>query len=365
MSLACFKKGLRWWQLTDLRRPLWAQAFLKALRLFYGLGQKVHQKICFLKQKKASLPVISIGSVCAGGSGKTPLCAWLYDHLKEKLKPLIVMRGYGFSNQGSWPYFIEEDCHSFVGDEAWMLSGLHQQKRIARAVALSPNRWMGCQKGKEKGFEAVVLDDGMQHYALYRDIELTLLDPEDIAQDLLPAGRRREPWSALQRSDWILFRSKEPIEKSLRLRLQVEHKPYARFSYSIGQWKTATDTKAVSTADFFHWLSQKKLGVCTGIARPQNFLKLLLAEGLELLEQQLLADHEDVSAQWLLECEQNWRSKGIEIGICTEKDYARWSQKAPLSDFWVYPELKLVWHESEEALLDWIWSRLLSIKESK
>jgi tetraacyldisaccharide-1-P 4'-kinase len=193
----------------------------------------------------------------------------------------------------------------------------------------------------------------MQHYALIRDLELTILDPDDLLQGLLPLGRRREPWSSLKRADWIVFRSADPIDPLLRKKLHIEFKPHARFSYVVSGWRN----NHLLYPDC-RFLKERSLGLCTGVARPQKVIDLLKDEGIYPEESFLLADHENLDYESLLSLEIKWKERGLSYAICTEKDYARWSQKSPLSDFWIYPELSLNWHEGEKELLDAIKQRL-------
>lgn len=349
MISSFIKKMVRWWQRNDLNRSTWALVFLFPLSLVYALGQKIHFSL--QKAKKSSLFIISVGSICSGGSGKTPFCAWLYDKLQESRKSLILMRGYKSKKSGlEW---VRTESSGFIADEAWMLSGLHQNLNPTRAVMMAPNRFLGAQKAFEEGFELAILDDGMQHYALIRDLELTILDPDDLLQGLLPLGRRREPWNALKRADWILFRSANPIDLFLRKKLNIESKPYARFSYVISGWRN--NHFLYQDCSF---LTKSHLGLCSGVARPQKVIDLLKDEGIYPTETLLLADHENLEYEALCSLEIKWKEKGLSYAICTEKDYARWSQKSPLSDFWIYPELSLNWHEGEKELLDGIKQRL-------
>lgn len=346
------KDWVRWWQSSDLKRPFYIQGPLKLLSVLYRIGQYLHRHCSLCLLKRASIPVISIGSVCAGGSGKTPLCAWLYDNLQPHLRCAIVMRGYNLGLAVEKPYWVEATSQK-VADEAWMLSGLHQGKQLHRRVLISKNRWQGCQQAAQEGYQLALLDDGMQHYQLARDFEIVLFDPEDAFQGMLPEGRRREPWSALQRADWIIIRSSDPIAPTLKKNLGINEKKCARFSYGVGGWKGRELAFSSSGA-----LAATRLGVCTGIARPYQFLKLLASHHIVAIKETLLADHEDVDSTFLIDCERQWKSHGIEYGICTEKDYARWSQVMPLSNFWIYPQLILNWHEGEEAFLNDLFSML-------
>jgi len=175
--------SLLFWLLTNLRRS------------FYFIGP--------FRRYKADVPVIVVGNISVGGTGKTPmviaLCQWLKE---EGWTPGIVSRGYGA--KGPFPHSINVgDDAEKVGDEPLVI-----RKRTDCPVIISPKRVEAAKYMAEQhpNVDIIISDDGLQHYALKRDIELIMLDAERGVGNgwLLPAGPLREgPWR-LKGSQWVV-----------------------------------------------------------------------------------------------------------------------------------------------------------------
>ena len=163
--------------------------------------------------RRAPLPVISVGNIAFGGSGKTPLVIHLMSFLsKQGLKPAMVSRGY----RGKWERSggVLSDGKNLLGswqesgDEAFMAA-----LNIPQAgIFIGKDRARSCQMAKDQGFDIVVLDDGFQHRRLSRDVDIVLYDPEDRCF-------LREPVSSLERAGALLLEEgisphqKEKIKK--------------------------------------------------------------------------------------------------------------------------------------------------------
>lgn len=157
----------------------------------------------WLKSTKLSVPVIVVGNITVGGTGKTPLVIWLAEFLKSTgYSPGIISRGYG-GIASSWPQQVRADSDvRIVGDEAKILA-----KRTSCPVAVGPNRADSAQTLMEHyQCNVIISDDGLQHYALQRDIEIALVDGERRYGNhyLLPAGPLREPVERLKTVDFVV-----------------------------------------------------------------------------------------------------------------------------------------------------------------
>jgi tetraacyldisaccharide 4'-kinase len=164
-------------------------------RLAYGAG--------ILSSHRLAKPVIVVGNLTVGGTGKTPLVAWLADYLRQKgLQPCIVARGYG-GRARSWPQQVRPDSDpGIVGDEAVMLAGM-----TGCPVAVGPDRVAAARQLLEHtDCNVVISDDGLQHYALQRDIEIAVVDGVRRfgTEFMLPAGPLREPLRRLQEVDLVV-----------------------------------------------------------------------------------------------------------------------------------------------------------------
>jgi len=157
----------------------------------------------WLKSTRLSVPVIVVGNITVGGTGKTPVVIWLAELLKAAgYSPGVISRGYG-GIASSWPQQVREDSDSrVVGDEAKILA-----RRTACPVAVGPNRADSAQALIDyHQCDIIISDDGLQHYALQRDIEIALVDGERRYGNgyLLPAGPLREPEDRLKTVDFVI-----------------------------------------------------------------------------------------------------------------------------------------------------------------
>lgn len=173
-----------------------------------------------LKAQSMPVPVIVVGNIFIGGTGKTPLVAWLCDQLQRRgHQPGIVLRGYG-GRSPNWPHavFPESDPELF-GDEAVLLA---QQTRAP--VAVGPVRTEAAELLLAAGCDVVISDDGLQHYALARDIEIAVVDAVRGLGNgrCLPAGPLREPPTRLQTVDLVIANGKGCSLTPYRFDLQAQ-----------------------------------------------------------------------------------------------------------------------------------------------
>ena len=172
-----------YWLLSALRRSL------------YGAG--------VLRTRRAKVPVIVIGNITAGGTGKTPVTVWLASSLAERgFSPGIVSRGYGGSKSGTSMRVDVRSDPAVVGDEPVLIA-----LRTGRPVVVDADRARGAAMLVQDGADLVIADDGLQHYALARDYEICVVDGARGLGNglLLPAGPLREPVSRIGEVDQVLI----------------------------------------------------------------------------------------------------------------------------------------------------------------
>ncbi len=169
---------------------------LSALRRFlYGAG--------VLRTRRAKVPVIVIGNITAGGTGKTPVTVWLASSLAERgFSPGIVSRGYGGSKSGTSMRVDVRSDPAVVGDEPVLIA-----LRTGRPVVVDADRARGAAMLVQDGADLVIADDGLQHYALARDYEICVVDGARGLGNgaLLPAGPLRESVSRIGEVDQVLI----------------------------------------------------------------------------------------------------------------------------------------------------------------
>ncbi len=168
---------------------------LSALRRFlYRAG--------LLPTRRANVPVVVIGNITAGGTGKTPVTVWLATALAERgFAPGIVSRGYGGSQSGASMRVDARSDPAVVGDEPVLIA-----MRTGRPVVVDADRVRGAAMLVQDGADLVIADDGLQHYALARDYEICVVDGARGLGNgmLLPAGPLREPVSRIAEVDQVL-----------------------------------------------------------------------------------------------------------------------------------------------------------------
>ena len=180
-----------WW--------LWFLLPLQLLLRFVVFTRRSLYKIGWFKSTKLSKPVVVIGNVTVGGTGKTPLSIYILQWLKEQgYQPGLVTRGYGGAAENH-PLVVDEDTSADIsGDEPYLI--FHQTKV---PVVVDPIRSRGGQKLVDLGCDIVICDDGLQHYALQRDLEVVVIDSARGLGNgwLMPMGPLREPPSRLKTVD--------------------------------------------------------------------------------------------------------------------------------------------------------------------
>lgn len=224
----------------------------------------------WFKAVAVGVPVVIVGNITAGGSGKTPLVIWLVNWLRSQgYRPGVVSRGYGGSAHGCVEVH-PDSLAAEVGDEPLLI-------RTQTGVPV----WVGRDRVAAArnllavhGVDIIVADDGLQHYRLHRDIELAVIDA---ATGLgngwpLPAGPLREPLSRLHSVDAVI----EVVRGAVR-RPAVYPVTTWRADYSAGQaYRLRTPQQKVALRDLppCQWLA------VTGIGRPQGFFDMLQAQGI-------------------------------------------------------------------------------------
>jgi tetraacyldisaccharide 4'-kinase len=227
-------------------------------RLLYRIG--------VLHSERLAVPVIVVGNITVGGSGKTPLVLWLAEFLRRHgYRPGLISRGYG-GKAGCWPQAVDAGSEPrVVGDEALLLA-----RRSGCPMAVGPDRVAAAsQLIAEHDVDIIISDDGMQHYRLGRDIEIAVLDGERrLGNGLcLPAGPLREPPGRLKSVDFVVTNgSARAGEWSMQL-VAADALPLL-----AGEGRPAPD------------FASGPVHAVAGIGNPGRFFATLHALGLETIE---------------------------------------------------------------------------------
>jgi tetraacyldisaccharide 4'-kinase len=232
-----------------------------------------------LGSTRLEVPVVVIGNLSVGGTGKTPLAIWLVQWLRSRgLSPGIITRGYG-GQAGHWPQRVEADSPpTQVGDEAVLLS-----RRGGCPVYAGPDRIRSARALlSEQPCDIIISDDGLQHYAMQRDLELVVIDGERRFGNglCLPAGPLREPASRLKSVDLVLINGNpRPGESAMQV--------------SGGQLLPVNGTRPPGLlAD----LQGREVEAVAGIGNPERFFHMLEAAGL-FINRHRFPDHHPFTAE--------------------------------------------------------------------
>lgn len=277
-----------------LAHVLWPVSFL------YGVVVSLRRTLYrggFFKVERMDVPVVVVGNLVAGGAGKTPLVMALVRHLEAGgMQVGVVSRGYGRKTSDCREVFADSPV-SDAGDEPVFI------KRSMLAPVFVANRRPEAARALLSAYPAtqlVICDDGLQHYALARDIEVAVFDDRGIGNGwLLPAGPLRERWP--QRS-----------EATCPVVLHTGQTPaFGGYTSSrrLASHATAADGSKVELTS----LRGRPLMALAGIANPQAFFAMLTSSGLTLARTISLPDHHDFSNDRLDV------SPGMTV-LCTEKD---------------------------------------------
>ncbi|MEC4562221.1 tetraacyldisaccharide 4'-kinase [Pseudomonas inefficax] len=232
---------------------------------------------------RAPVPVIVVGNITVGGTGKTPMILWLIEHCRQQgLKVGVVSRGYG-AKPPQLPWRVQADqAAGQAGDEPLLIV-----QRTGVPLMIDPDRSRAVQALlASEPLDLILCDDGMQHYRLARDLELVLIDA---ARGLgngrcLPAGPLREPAERLHEADAVLFNGASADRADgFGFRLQ----PSTLVNLRTGE-RRALD----------HFPAGQRLHAVAGIGNPQRFFNTLLGLNWQPVPH-AFADHAQFSAQSL------------------------------------------------------------------
>lgn len=264
-------------------------ALVALRRLLYRLG--------ILRVTRVQAKVIVIGNAVVGGAGKTPTTTTVAQHLARRgFKLGIVSRGYG-RNNSDCREVLDDSIPNQVGDEPLLL---RRATGLPVFVAASRANAALALLARYPDTDIILCDDGLQHLALHRDLELCVFDDRGIGNGfLLPAGPLREPWPRSGASD----------EHVLLLNTGANRLPGFRASRSLANYALRADGSRIPLQE----LAQPCVAVA-GIARPEVFFSMLREQGLSLADTIARPDHDD------------FQGLSVDSGrplLCTEKDAAK------------------------------------------
>jgi tetraacyldisaccharide 4'-kinase len=263
----------------------------------------------FAKVEKAIIPVISVGNVTLGGTGKTPVVEKLSRRLKEEgLSPGIITRGYKRKKKGVFVVDIKKDTAENVGDEAFMLA-----KKTHIPVIVGKDRAAAIESGISlSGINIAILDDGFQVRNLEKDVELLVLNGNEPLKnhELFPLGPYREPLIRIRDSHAVLINKGDLDESALYFtraipKFNIRYKPV--HLYNIKRNLIA----------HYNFLKGKPVVAFSGLGDNRSFFNLLKNIGADVVHEIHFPDHHRYTQRDLEKCAS---FKNTECIVTTEKD---------------------------------------------
>ena len=320
---------LRAWPLLPLA-ALYAAA-IALRRALYSIG--------LLRGRRAAVPVIVVGNLTVGGTGKTPVAAWLARELGLRGHRVgVVLRGYG----GDWsgpPRVVEaDDDAAVVGDEA-----LLHVRRAPHVVVIGADRAAAAAIASGRGADVIVCDDGLQHLALARDFEIVVVDADRGFGNgwMLPAGPLREPASRIERVDAMVATHRGG---------PGAHAPRPRGPWTVEARLVPGAAVNIASGERRDLVSFRggRVHALAAIGNPAQFFEALAARGLEF-DAHALPDHSALDPQAL-----PWPA-GATV-LMTEKDAVKCARYA--QPRYSYLELQVeLEHEAASAIVSMVIER--------
>jgi tetraacyldisaccharide 4'-kinase len=291
---------------------------LAPLSAIYGravLARRRHIEARPRSRQRLTRPVISIGNLAVGGSGKTPFTRWLASRLVAAGQhPSILSRGYRRQVSADEVVIVSDGARVLVdlaraGDEPLMLA---ETVPGARVLVCADRYRAGQLAESSLGCTVHLLDDGFQHLRLERDVNLLLLDARDVADRVMPAGRLREPLDAARSADALLWTGDaDAREVADRLGIAV--------SFDLRRDAGAIVAAGAGRAP----VRGSGVLALAGIARPHRFFDELAAAGLDVRARIAFRDHHPYTAEDVRRIHRALGTSGAEVVVTTEKDLVR------------------------------------------
>ena len=312
--------------------------WLTPLSMLYGMVVGIRNQLFelgFLKSRSFDIPVISVGNITVGGSGKTPHIEYLVRLLKDKVKVAVLSRGYKRKSKG-YVLADADTSMSDIGDEPYQM----KKKFPDIYIAVDKNRCEGIdnltQQDATKDTDVVLLDDAFQHRYVKPGVNILLVDYHRliISDKLLPAGRLREPKEGKARADIVIITKCPKDLKAINYRMLTRSMnlfPYQSLFFTTLEYGElfmlfGNEKKAIEK------ISDQHVLLLTGIASPQQMILDLEPLCLETIPL-AYSDHHDFKAKDIARINQMFEAMPApKMIITTEKDAARLETAEGLND---------------------------------
>lgn len=266
----------------------------------------------FIKTLKLNIPVISVGNLTMGGSGKTPFVIYLVKYLQTNGKKVFVV-SRPFPYRVKIPQVVSDLRHGAdqFGDEPYLV-----HKLTMAPVIVSNSKWMSALKAQEMGADIVVVDDGFQHRKLARSLDLVLLNGAQSIQqfEIFPMGKGREPLRNLSRASLVIQTKKRLEIPNVNIRGLFASQGMS-FQFGLGGPEVVP----------------RKIVIVSAIAHNEEFRQSLADLDIRIVQHFAYPDHYSFSYEDVAKITFAAKSHGAQYVVCTEKDAVK------LVDLWQSP----------------------------
>lgn len=292
---------------------------MSAIHLFEAIAERRRTTYAAsdARRRRLARPVISIGNLSVGGTGKTPVVSWVARELVAKgERPAILSRGYARPSSREGVVVVSDGERVLAGfavsgDEPLMLA----RQLPGCAVLVSSNRYLaGALAERQLGCTVHVLDDGFQHLQLARDLDLVVIRPEDLRDRVMPLGRLREPVGALRHADAVFVSEEHEAQV-------IGEMPAAVPLFTMR--RELADPRAVVPWAGEVELDGRRVAAFAGIGRPGQFFDDVRAAGWDVVATYPFADHRLYTPRLIGRLCRDAGESGATLLLTTEKDAVR------------------------------------------
>ena len=330
-------------------------------QLLYGGAHGLRRRWYARRARRLPRPVVSVGNLHWGGTGKTPLVAALGAHLRDRgLAVCVLSRGY--ASRGRGVRVVSTGSGPLLGplvagDEPVLLAG----ELPGVAVVVGPDRWQAGEhafRRLDPRPDLFLLDDGFSHLALARDLDLVVFPAADpfAGGRLFPAGRLREPLAAIARAHAALLTGASGPEEGRALAEAL--RPYGFTGPGFSSVTRPGQPRRIAE-DRSELPPGTGVFLVSAVGRPGSFTATVRALGLEIAGELRFPDHHDYPAASLQRIEEGWKASGAEVVLTTSKDRVKLLGRLDL------PMAELpVRAEPEPAFWEWLDARVDTLRGS-
>jgi tetraacyldisaccharide 4''-kinase len=305
------------------------RAGLSVLSFIYNAGLKLFllpYRLGLRKQLRLPCPVVSIGNLTVGGTGKTPMTQWLCEQLLQRgLKVCVLSRGYRGGKEHSVA-IVSDGKRTLLdagtaGDEAFMLAGLLPGVPI---LVGKDRRESGSLAVERFHPDVIVLDDGMQFYQLYRDVDVVLVDARRPFDNgwTFPRGLLREPPSHIRRASCVIFTHADRADAASLQALQDRVRDLAPLlpTYTATHQMSCFRALDRSSEHPPTWPKDRRIGALCGLGSPASFREQLEQAGAKIVHWKEFPDHHEPTMGELNEFITSACGSEAEAIVVTDKD---------------------------------------------